>query len=246
MMGFLDGGTQVLVDAILHALEDAQATLLPATPVARIRIENGRAIGIQAADGREWLFDHVVSAVPLPHFLRMAPDLPEDYRAGLAAIDFVGVVCLVLRLKRKISENFWLNVNDSRVPFNGCIEYTRLNAEMTPDGSTILYVPYYVRRDDERFSRSDADLLAECVRALAVVNPEFREDWIVDWAVSRDPYAQVICPVGFADRIPGHRTPVENLYLIESSQLYPADRSISGTIDLAKKVAGLIDAAASR
>jgi hypothetical protein len=50
----------------------------------------------------------------------------------------------------------------------------------------------------------------------------------------------VVCPTSFADQVPAHTTPVAGLYLIESSQLYPSDRTISGTLDLAAKVADLI------
>jgi hypothetical protein len=52
----------------------------------------------------------------------------------------------------------------------------------------------------------------------------------------------VVCPVGFGDRVPAHRTPVSGLYLIESSQLYPSDRTIAGTLDLAREAATLIGA----
>jgi protoporphyrinogen oxidase len=241
-LGFLDGGTDTLVAALETQLRDRGARLMPGTPVSRILIEDGRAHGIETADGTRWPFDAVVSTVPLPQFVRMAPDLPADYRARLQAIEFIGVICVVLRLRRPISEIFWLNVNDENVPFNGCIEYSNLNPAMTPDGSSILYVPFYLPRGHERFSHSDEDLIAECLRALRVLNPDFRPDWVMESAVSRDPYAQVVCPSGFATRVPQHRTPVENLFLIESSQLYPADRSVSGTIDLARNVATLLDA----
>jgi protoporphyrinogen oxidase len=239
-LGFLAGGTDTLVAALEASLRGRGVRLLPGTPVARILIEGGAARGIETADGVRWPFDAVVSAVPLPHFVRLAPDLPEGYRAALAAIDFIGVVCVVLRLKQPISESFWLNVNDERVPFNGCIEYTNLNPEMTPDGSSILYVPFYLPRDHERFAYSDERLVDDCVRALGLLNPRFRPDWVLQTAVSRDPYAQVICTAGFAARVPPHTTPVRDLFLIDSTQLYPADRTISGTIDLAHEVAGLL------
>jgi hypothetical protein len=60
--------------------------------------------------------------------------------------------------------------------------------------------------------------------------------------VSTDPYAQVVCPVGFGERVPPHRTPVSGLYLIESSQLYPSDRTIAGTLELAHETAKLVGA----
>lgn len=244
-LGYLRSGTDALVGALEAALRRQGASLRAGTPVRRIVISEGVVRGIETADGVT-PFDYVVSAAPLPAFLKAAPELPADYAHALAAIDFIGVICIVLRLRQRLSENFWLNVNDARVPFNGCIEYTNLNPEMTPDGSSILYVPYYLPRSHQRFSYDDRRLIDECAEALAVINPAFRADWILQATVSRDPYAQVVCAHGFKERVPAHRTPVENLFLIESSQLYPADRTISGTIDLARNVADLIAGAEAR
>lgn len=244
-LGFLVAGTDSLVTALEAGLRDRGVRLYAGKAVQRILIDGRTVKGIETADGTRWPFDAVVSAVPLPHFVRMAPDLPADYRAALAAIDFIGVICVALRLRHPLTENFWVNINDERVPFNGCIEYTNLNPATTPDGSSIVYVPFYLPRDHERFTYEDERLVAECIRALGVLNPRFRPDWVVHSAVSRDPYAQVICTTGFAAQIPPHRTPVENLFLIDSCQLYPADRTISGTIDLAQSVATLLGAGVS-
>lgn len=242
-LGYLDGGTQTLIDRIEARLRAAGADLRTATPVRRILIEDGRAVGVETAAGEARRFDYVVSAVPLAIFLRMAPDLPPEYRDRLAAIGSIGVICVTLRLRRPVTENFWTNVNDPRIAFNGFIEYTHLNDGVTADGSAIVYVPFYLPADHERFAYPDRRLFEECLEALALVNPALDRDDVVDYVVSRDRYAQVICPAGFAGQVPGHETPIERLYLIESSQLYPSDRTISGTLDLALEVAELIRAA---
>ncbi len=242
-LGYLEGGTQTLIDAFESRLKADGMEIATGTPVRRILVEGNRAVGLETATGKERRFDYVVSAVPLPVFLRMAPsDVHSDYFERLSTIGFIGVVCIILRLKRPLTRNFWTNVNDPRIPFNGFIEHTNLNP-ITPDGTTIAYVPYYLPKNHERFDYSDQRLLDECLESLALVNPDLRRDDVIDFAVSRDPYAQVICPAGFADIVPHHQTPIDNLYLIESSQLYPSDRTISGTLDLAHNVADLIQAA---
>src|SRR4029077_8017032 len=106
----------------------------------------------------------------------------------------------------------------------------------------ILYVPYYLPTSHPRFGWTDARIVDECLSALRLVNPRFDGSWVIDSMVSRDRHAQVVCPVGFGERAPSHETPIDGLYLIESSQLFPSDRTISGTIDLARAVATLIDA----
>ena len=242
-LGYLEGGTQTLIDALEGSLQKAGTELRRNAPVRQILFEDGRAVGLETLDGETHRCDYVVSAVPLPIFLRMTPELPGDYRNQLEAIDFIGVVCIILRLERPLTQNFWTNVNDPRIPFNGCIEYTNLYRDITEDGSAIVYVPHYVSKDHERFGYSDEQLFEECLEAFALINPEFRAEDVIDYTVSRDPYAQIICPSGFADVVPDHQTPVDRLFLIESSQLFPSDRTISGTLDLAGNVARLIRAA---
>jgi protoporphyrinogen oxidase len=240
-LGYLEGGTQTLIDALERRLEEGGVELHTEAPIRRILTEGNRAVGVETAGGETHAFDYVVSTVPLPIFLRMAPhDLHPEYFGRLSTIEAIGVVCVTLRLSRPLTENFWTNVNDPRIPFNGCIEYTNLNPTITGDGSSIVYVPYYLPRSHERFSYSDERLLEESLESLALIAPDLRREEVLDYAVSRDPFAQIICPAGFAEVVPGHETPIDRLFLIESSQLYPSDRNIGGTVELAHAVAELI------
>ena len=112
-LGHLEGGTMVLVTALEEELRRRGVVLRPSTPIERILVEGGRATGLRTAGGETLRFDRIVAAVPLPLFLRMAGDLPADYRRRLERIEFLGVVCVTLRLRRPLTENFWLNVSDA-------------------------------------------------------------------------------------------------------------------------------------
>ncbi|NRA34757.1 MAG: hypothetical protein HRU17_15600 [Polyangiaceae bacterium] len=168
-------------------------------------------------------------------------DLPPRYAQRINDINFIGVVCVVLRLNRSFSEYYWLNVNDPRVHFNSCIEYTRLIAEITGDGSTLLYMPH----TSPRFDFPDEQTIDDTLYALEKINPEFSRDWVLDVHLARDRYAQVICKTGFGLLLPPHKTPIDGLYLVESSQLYPSDRTVSGTLELVSNVARMIGPAES-
>jgi protoporphyrinogen oxidase len=236
----MEGGTQVLIDALVAKATSKGVSFRTSTPVRQILHDGRRCRGLETAAGDQHDFDHVVSAVPLPLFLKMTPDLPPHYQERLERIGFIGVVCVVLRLRQSVTDDYWLNINDPRVPYNGFIEYTNLNRRMTADGSKIVYVPFYMSTEHRRFRYSDDQHVRDAVASLTVVNRRASADWVLDAAVSRDPYAQVICDTGFRLRAPEHRTPIDGLFLIESSQLYPSDRTISGTLDLAAEVAALI------
>ena len=63
---------------------------------------------------------------------------------------------------------------------------------------------------------------------------------MLGYRVFRDRFAQAICTTNFAQRIPPVRTPIAGLFLTDSTQLYPSDRTISGMFGQAKRVAELV------
>lgn len=239
-LGYINGGSDVLIQALCKEISGKGGEVKCNEAACRIIVEKGQATSIQTIRNT-YAFDYIVCAVPLPIFLQLVPDLPQDYHDSLASIDFLNVVCVVMRLSYPFTSNFWININDPRIPFNGCIEYTNLDASATADGSSILYIPFYLPRDHWRYHQTDVALIEDCVHALQIVNPRFRPDWVLSTLVGRDLYAQVVCNLGFSQQIPGHITPIKRLFLIESCQLYPSDRTISGTLQLSTDVAKIID-----
>jgi protoporphyrinogen oxidase len=81
---------------------------------------------------------------------------------------------------------------------------------------------------------------------LRIVHPELKEDWVLGYRVFRDRYAQAICTVNFAQRIPPIRSAVRGLLMTDSTQLYPSDRTISGMIGQARRVAEIVEGMGQR
>lgn len=237
--GHLVGGTPTLIDELVRRARALGCDLRAGVRVTRVTHDGGAVTGVET-DAGALRCERVVSTVPLPVFCELVPGLPPRYLAHLRSIDYLGVVCVRLRLREPFSDSYWLNVNDPRVPFNGCIEYTHLNPGATPDGSTLLYVPYYVDPRSARYRASDAETIEDTLHALAAIQPRFGPERVRDASVARDRYAQVVCRVGFGLLVPPHETPIAGLHLVESSQLYPADRSISATLELVDRVAASI------
>ncbi len=237
--GHLEGGSDTLTRSLEeHGLE-AGARLHRRTVVRGIQVERGRATGvlIETPNGVEGVpHDVVICAVPLPVFCRLAPEDRPDYLDRLRSIRFIGVVCMILRLKEPLTPNFWLNVHDRRISFNGIIEYGNLTGREAFDGRSIVYVPHYLESSMPRYGCPDEQLLDEYTEALRLINPRFSRSWIESWRVFRAPHAQPICSTGFSSLVPPFETPWDGCYLIESTQLYPADRVISGTLRLAQDV----------
>ncbi len=231
-LGYLEGGTQTLIKALSEKIYQNKGTILTKSAVKTLHKEED---GFKLFVGEEsHKFDCCVSTVSLPIFVQLVQNLSPKYAELLQRINYIGVVCMLLVVEKSITPNFWLNVNDPRIPFNGIIEFTNLDPNKDPSQlRKIVYIPYYLITTEERFSYSDEELLEEYVKAIKLINPKFSLEWISNMYVYRDQCAQPCCTTGFSHIIPPHKTPIDGLYLIDSSQLYPADRHLSGTISLA-------------
>jgi protoporphyrinogen oxidase len=240
-LGYLEHGTDTVTNALVKSLETLPTvTLRPSVGVQEIAIENGRVEGVKLADGEFIRADKVISTVAMPILSKLAPNLDPAFKAKIDQVEYIGVVCMLLHLDRPFSGAFWTNINDPEISFNGYIEYSQLHTSLRENNIHIMYIPYYLRADDPRYSFSDEDLFHEYASMLKLVKPEFDPAWVKSYQVFRARYAQAICHTGFSELVPEYVSPTQGLYVTDSTQFYPEDRSISAAIRVGRTVAGLI------
>ena len=145
------------------------------------------------------------------------------------------MACVIFKLARPVTRNFWLNVSDPDMDIPGIIEYTNLRRM----NEHIVYVPYYMPADHEKYQWSNERLIEEARGYLKRINPELTDADFLDAFASRYRFAQPICPPGFLDRLPPIRTQVEGLYVADTSYYYPEDRSISESVRIGRELAVL-------
>ncbi len=238
--GYLEDGSATLVDPLVAWLRNQPHTILrTGVKVEPLVLRDGRVTEVRA-DATALPCDAVISTVALPTLGRLLPDQRDPYFARIRAVKYIGVVCMLLSLNRSLSDNFWTNINDPRISFNGIIEQTRLNHNLRLAGLNVVYVPFYVPTSEPRYSASGEALFAEYTSMLALLNPGFSDAWVKEWHVFRTPHAQPVFTTNFADLMPAHRTPVPGLYVTDSTQFYPEDRTISAAIKQGRTVAAMI------
>jgi len=237
--GFLEKGCHTLMESMLEKLYQFENfSLVLDSKVSRIRVENNNVRGIEITDKDLMEADCIISTCSIPKFLKFTDSL-GNYGSSLASIDYLNVVCILLEIDRPFSNNFWLNVNDPRIPFNGIVETTNLNPRLDLRGGRLVYIPYYLSRNNPRWSMSDSQLLDESLAMLKLIRPDFSEKWIRNRYVFRDLNAQAVCKIGFSKKIPDVRTPVNGLFITDSAQYYPEDRTMSASVRLGMRVAAL-------
>jgi protoporphyrinogen oxidase len=239
-VGYVEGGSQMIMDALGSEIEKRGGKIVLQSQVEELLMANDSVTGM-VINGQPHYFDAVLSTVPLPAFLRLIPEsLNGEYWQRLRNIESIGVVCVFLRTSKSLTRYFWTNINDPRIELAGAIEYTNLNPLPHLGGDSILYLPQYLPSTSAKFSKPNEEIIREYVGYLKLLNPSFSEDQVKMALVFREKYAQPICEVGFTKDIPNMRTPLRGLYLTDSSQLHPDDRTISNSLGLGKSAASLI------
>jgi protoporphyrinogen oxidase len=239
-MGYLEGGSAVLFEAMVDAVANREGRVFLQSKVEKIVIKDGKTKGI-IVNGELRNYNSVIATIPLPYIPEIAPDLPEMVYNKITSLDNIGVVCVVFKLKHQVTENFWLNINDPSMQVPGMIEYSNLN----PLADHILYVPFYLHKTHPKYRQSEQEFVAEVVQYLKKINADFSEEWILAKAVHRHEYAQPICPPGYLDMLPPIKTGIDGLYVADTSYYYPEDRSISESIRLGREIADMVSRDAS-
>lgn len=231
-LGYLDGGSDTLLQALKVDIEKHGGIICLKSPVNRVIIEHGKVQGVVCGEEIQ-RFDKVISTVPLPYVPSLMPDLPQDILTRFAALKNVAVVCVIAKLRKPLTENFWLNTNDPEMDIPGLVEYTNLR----PMNEHIVYVPFYMPGEHPKFAEPDQAFLDKVRRYLKKINPTLNDEDFIDIRASRYRHAQPICDPGYLDRLPPVSLPVQGLWVADTSYYYPEDRGISESIDFGRNMA---------
>jgi protoporphyrinogen oxidase len=231
-LGYLDGGSTTLLHAMKSDIEANGGEIRLRAPVSKVVIDAGQVRGIRLGD-EILAFDKVISTIPLPFVPRLIPDLPADILEKFSSLQNIAVVCLIIKLRKPLTDNFWLNVNDPDMDIPGLVEYTNLR----PLDSHVVYIPYYMPGEHPNFQEADEAFFDKARRYLKRINSTLTDEDILAIRASRYRFAQPICGPGFLDQLPPVQLPVKGLWVADTSHYYPEDRGISESIQFGRKMA---------
>lgn len=232
-LGYLEGGSAVLLEAMERRIRELGGRIHLRCGIERVTTRDGAVSGV-VVDGVERAVDRVLSTAPIQYVPALVPDLPPEFAARIRAIENIPVVCVILKLKHPLSENFWMNICDPDIEIPGVIEYSNLNPGAGPH---VVYAPFYMPKTHPKFARDNRAFIEETLGYLPRINPAFEPDWVLATHCHRYDFAQTICPPGFQAMLPPMRTPVRGFCMADTSYYYPEDRSISESAKTGRQLA---------
>lgn len=237
-LGYLDGGIQTFINALLDQINKNKGKVILNTAVSEIiKKDNFLELKINGKNYPE-KFDKVITTVSPEILQNIVPQLTDNEKSSLKSLKSLGNLCLVLELKEKFLTDgtYWLNINEESFPFVAVVEHTNFINSSHYGNSKILYVGGYYPTDHRFFKMSKEQIFKEYLPYLKKINPLFNFELLtLEFKLFSDTYSQPIIPKGYSKILPSIKTSIEGLYWTSLHHVYPQDRGVNYAVLLGTK-----------
>ena len=234
LAGHLVGGYRTLAERLATMITTLGGEVHTNAPVTDLVTGNGAIIAVRT--GSQYLpCDSAVLTVPLPLAGKLLRGRSiagvesvehataiDAYRDKVEAMEgYLGVICVLLLLKRPLSAYYTLYLADPSLPITAVIESTNLIDPALVGGHHLVYLPKYVDPTSAIFAESDEAIRNSFIGALRRIYPDLRDDDIIAAPVFRAPYVEPLHPLGSFGTVPPIETPIGGLVLGSTKHFYP-------------------------
>jgi len=235
MFGYVPGGYARVLERFGHLLaEEKVGVKLQHIAKKVVRTIRGE-VYVEFENGHNERFDQVVLTIAAPYAARVCPQLSGDEKSRLNGIQYQGIICASLLLKRPLASYYVTNITDSWVPFTAVIEMSALVDPQHFAGNSLVYLPKYVTPDDPAFSLTDEEIENQFMRALLRMYPQVKQEDLLCFRVSRVKYVLAISTLGYSTWLPPMQTSIPGVHIVNSSQIVNGTLNVNETIQLAEK-----------
>ncbi len=236
LLGYLKGGYQALIDRLVERITESGGVVHTGTPVQGIAVDGRRVHGIVTANGLIE-FPRVISTVAYQMIARMLPDECASLRARLQSQQYMGSICMLLMLKRRLSPYHCLYLLDQAIPFTGIIETTHYIDPSELGGHHLVYLSKYFKPDSPLGRMPEDEVKREFMQHFSRMFPDVRPSDIVHTMFARERFVDPIRRVGEARAIPSVTgSGIDGLFLANNCQIYPRLPSGESVVEFANEV----------
>jgi protoporphyrinogen oxidase len=237
-LAYPKGGFLSFAEELARQIEKRKGRILFNTEV--IALQKNETISIKYLNGNvsEEIFDKAIITTPSFAFLKIAPQLPDEYKESLRKLKSLGATNLILRLKKPFFENnvYWLNVCDKNAPVMAIVEHTNYMDKKFYNGESLVYLGNYKSIEDPYLKMTKEEMLKIFDPYLKKINPNYSKN-IIDYELFKTPFAQPIITTNYSKIIPPFITPLSNVFLANIEQVYPWDRGTNYAVELGQRIA---------
>ena len=223
-LGYISGGYRNVFETLRQNIVQAGGSVHTEAKVIGITPAAEHGIQLKLQDGTV-NFDKVVFTAPTSILSRLVPDSLASVEERGSAVEYLGVVCVVLVTRQPMMPYYVLNIADARIPFTGVIGMTNVVPITETAGLYLTYLPKYVTADDPLLQSSDDEVQTQFLAGLKLLFPKFEQNQIVSCHVNRAAKVQPLQVVGFSQIVPRCDTRHPDFFVLNTAQF------MSGTLN---------------
>jgi protoporphyrinogen oxidase len=246
MFGYVPGGYARVLERFAEVLTKENVDIKLGQTARKVEPATNGNVCVELNNGQREIFDQVVLTMAAPLAARVCRGLSSDEEDSLKNIQYQGIICASLLLKRPLANFYVTNITDAWVPFTAVIEMSALVDRKHFGGNALVYLPKYVIPDDPAFSLSDGEIEGRFVEALARMYPHFQRRDVLCFRVSRVKFVLALSTLNYSDRLPPMMTSIPGVHIINSAHICNGTLNVNETVQLAEKAVRMLLSLPSR
>jgi protoporphyrinogen oxidase len=235
MFGYVEGGYRTIIERMKEVLNENGVTIMAGSPTSKVRkVSDGKFTIEFAGDQPAAEFDKVIMTTPNAILSRVCDDLSEEEQKKYDSVDYLGIVCASLLLKKPLSVYYVTNLTDDWVPMTAVIEMTTIVDTEEFGGNSLVYLPKYVPAEHEMFEKTDEEVKESFLAALEKMYPDFTRDDVLAFEISRVRNVMAIPTLRYSEKLPSMKSSADGLYVVNSSYILKGNLNVNETITIAE------------
>jgi protoporphyrinogen oxidase len=235
MFGYVRGGYARVLESFHNRLVEEGVRVNLGAEVSRVSDRSTGEIVVETAGGESSSFDQAVVTLAPPITAKLCPDLDEQEKSRLDGVQYQGIVCASVLLKKPLAGYYITNLTDEGLPFTAVIEMTALVDPSEVGGRTLVYLPKYLASDDSAFNDPDETWQDRFMDALHRMYPYLESDDLLCFKVSRERNVYPLPTLRYSSRVPPQWTSIPRLYIVNSAQIVNGTLNVNETVRLAEE-----------
>lgn len=237
-LGYVRGGYHTVFTRLAEQIKALGGKIATGVRVQQVSAGDSGCVRVATAAGN-LDFDSVVATMPSGSFAQLAPGLDSEYRARLEKMQYMGMVCAVMLLKRKLTPYYCTNLTDD-LPFTGVIEMTNLISLDETGGRHLVYLPKYTSPGDPLFDSGEEEVWRLFYPSLRRMVPDLKDGEIERRFIFRERLVQPIPVLDYSAIVPPMQTGIPGLLLANTTQIVNSTLNNNEMVRIAGKAVEMV------
>jgi protoporphyrinogen oxidase len=234
MFGYVNGGYSKILKTFESDLRQQGVHIKTGYIANNIQNEDSEFITISNQNNDLSAFDEVIVTTPSPIATKICKGLSAVEQEKHNNIEYLGVICVSVLLKKPISPYYVTNITD-KTPFTGIIEMTNIVKPEFFGQKTLIYLPKYIKKSDPFFAWSEQQLKALFWPTLLEMYAHLTEDDLVSFQVSKAPNVFALPTLNYSQNLPPISTSIPGVHILNSAHIVNGTLNVNETLQVVEK-----------